>query len=286
MQIYQHMNIGTAKPDSNEMQGVPHHLMDIVAPDQRFTVADFQELALQKIDELVKKNVLPIIVGGTGLYIHSLIYDMDFTEKEIDTALRNQLEKTYREKGSHVLHQYLETLSPSIASRIHPNNWKRIIRAIEVCSASKEGMKDFSKDLKQREGYRFKVFGLYQDRNILYKSINQRVDLMLKKGLEEEVRHLIDSGFDPTSPAMKGVGYKEFIRYFSQHYGYEDAVELIKRNTRRFAKRQMTWFRRVPDITWFYLESLQPEERKKELQMVSGTILTELKGMVDDEKQR
>lgn len=286
MQIYQHMNIGTAKPDSNEMQEIPHHLMDFVLPDQRFTVADFQELALQKIDELIKKNVLPIIVGGTGLYVHSLLYDMDFTEKEIDEALRSQLEKTYREEGSHALHQQLVALNPAIASRIHPNNWKRIIRAIEVCSASTAGMKDFSKDLKHREGYRFKVFGLYQDRSILYRSINERVDLMLENGLEEEVRHLLDSGFDPSIPALKGVGYKEFIRYFNHHYGYEECVELIKRNTRRFAKRQLTWFRKLPDVTWFYLEGLQPEKRKKELQTISNTILTELKGMVDDEKQR
>lgn len=285
MQIYQHMNIGTAKPDVNEMQRVPHHLIDFVNPEQRFTVADFQELALQKVDELIEKQILPVIVGGTGLYINSLLYDMDFTEKEIDENMRRQLEKRYRDEGSSVLYQQLEKLNPAVASRIHPNNWKRIIRAIEVCSTSTKGMKDFSKDLKFRKGYRFQVFGISQDRGFLYQSINQRVDMMIANGLEREVDQLLQAGFDPTLPALKGVGYKEFIGYFSHHYGYEEAVELIKRNTRRFAKRQMTWFNKIPNIAWFYLESQQAEEKKIELQRIAHTILTELKGMIDNEEQ-
>ncbi|RQD67204.1 MAG: tRNA (adenosine(37)-N6)-dimethylallyltransferase MiaA [Tindallia sp. MSAO_Bac2] len=285
MQVYKYMNIGTAKPDLNEKNGITHHLIDFVSPEDRFTVADFQEMALKKIEDLLAQNTLPIIVGGTGLYIHSLLYDMDFTEQEIDVDLRSQLEKIYQNEGSHVLFQKLKKLDPEVALRIHPNNWKRIIRAIEVCSNTKEGIKDFSKDLKLRKNFSFKVYGLYQDRDLLYESINHRVDNMIQQGLEKEVEFLLNSGFNPNLPAMKGVGYKELISYLNGEYGYERAVELIKRNTRRFAKRQMTWFKRTPNVTWFQLHKSDPEEKKAEIVKISRHITNELEGMVDNEKQ-
>ncbi|SFH48802.1 tRNA dimethylallyltransferase [Tindallia magadiensis] len=279
MQIYKKMNIGTAKPTNDEKQGVPHHLIDLILPDQRYTVADFQEQALTKIDVLTAQKILPIIAGGTGLYIHSLLYDMDFSKKEVDQSLRNKLEAIYKEKGSEELFLRLKAINPEVALRIHPNNWKRIIRAIEVSTYSSQGIKDFSKDLVERKNYCFKVFGLYQDRKILYNSINNRVDDMLNNGLKEEVHELLKCGYNRNSPALKGVGYKELIAYFYGECSYEDAVELIKRNTRRFAKRQMTWFNRIPDVTWYSLNSSNPADKEKELEVINNRIVKELKGM-------
>ncbi|SDY89710.1 tRNA (adenosine(37)-N6)-dimethylallyltransferase MiaA [Tindallia californiensis] len=284
MQIYKKMNIGTAKPSTDEKQEIPHHLIDLILPDQRFTVADFQEQALTKIDELTIQKTLPIIAGGTGLYIHSLLYDMDFSKKEVDQSLRNKLEAIYKEKGSEELFLRLKSINSEVALRIHPNNWKRIIRAIEVSTYSSQGIKDFSKDLVARKNYCFKVFGLYQDRNTLYNSINNRVDDMLKNGLEEEVRELLRCGYNRNSPALKGVGYKELIAYFYGECSYEDAVGLIKRNTRRFAKRQMTWFNRIPDVTWYSLNGSSSNDKEKELEVINNLIIKELKGVGCSEK--
>jgi tRNA dimethylallyltransferase len=253
MQIYRQMNIGTAKPSLEEQQGVQHHLLDFLDPAQRFTVADFQQQALEKIREIHQRKSLPIVTGGTGLYIHSLLYRLDFTDVEIDSQLRRQLEDEAAAVGAEAMHHRLRLADPAAAERIHPHNLKRVIRALEVSLNAADGIQDFSRELEINQDYDFRVFVINEDRESLYDRINQRVDMMLAQGLEAEVRHLMSRGFDVQLPAMQGVGYKEMIRYIQGEIGYEDAVESIKRNSRRYAKRQITWFKKLPQAQWIHL---------------------------------
>ncbi|SMP48224.1 tRNA (adenosine(37)-N6)-dimethylallyltransferase MiaA [Anoxynatronum buryatiense] len=270
MQIYQHMDIGTAKSSKEEQMGIPHHLINLVSPDQRFTVADFQQIALRKIDEIHQLGAVPIVVGGTGLYLHSLLYQMDFSRVNGASKIRQQLEAVAAQKGSHVLHQRLQTLDPTAAQRIHPHNVKRVVRALEIVMESNEGINDFSSELNRNETYRYLTFVINEDRQALYQRINHRVDMMLKQGLEKEVRHLLDNGFSAKSPALLGVGYKEIIRYFEGEIGYEEAVEMIKRNSRRYAKRQLTWFKKLPEATWLSIDS--GEERQTAMHRMADII--------------
>lgn len=270
MQIYRYMDIGTAKPTPEEKQGIHHHLMDFLEPDQRFTVVDFQEKTFELIREIHGRNAVPIVIGGTGLYLHSLLYQLDFTEVEMDKNLRQKLEAEAVDKGADYMHQQLVKVDASAADRIHPNNVKRVIRALEVILNADEGVKDLSRPLAKNTDYDYYTFVLHENRQSLYQRINLRVDKMLAEGLEDEVKHLMQLGYGLQLPSMQAVGYKEIIRYILEEIGYEEAVEIIKRNSRRYAKRQLTWFRKWPEAHWLLIDHEKP--REQEIKRVVGVM--------------
>lgn len=253
MQIYRYMNIGTAKPTIEEQEGIPHHMMDCINPDEPFTVADFQQRAKELIDDITARGKFPIVAGGTGLYVNSLLYQMDFTSSVSNWDLRNQLEEEAKSFGNEHLHNKLREMDPDAADRIHPNNVKRVIRAIEVNTEGGEKMGDFRHDILREEAYDSYLIGLTRDREELYERVNLRVDIMLKEGLLEEVKGLLDKGYDEDLTAFKGLGYKEIIGYLKGSYDLEEAIEVLKRDTRRYAKRQLTWFKRYDMIHWYNL---------------------------------
>lgn len=251
MQIYKNMNIGTAKPNLEERKGVMHHLIDIINPDENFSVAEFQRLAGGIIDDLISNKKLPIIVGGTGLYINSLIYDMDFTQFASNRKLRETLQKEAEKMGNEYIHNKLKKIDPNLADRIHPNNVRRVIRAIEVYHGTGDKMGDFSRDIVLNDEYEFFLAGLTRGRSELYDRINKRVDIMIEQGLIEEVRDLLNLGYSKDLISFKGLGYKEIIEYLEGRYDLNEAIRILKRNTRRYAKRQLTWFRRYESINWY-----------------------------------
>lgn len=251
MQIYKHMDIGTAKPDQHEMQGIRHYMVDEVEPDQEFSVARYQELALGYIEEILAKGKLPVIAGGTGLYINSLIYNINFSETVSDWELRDKLKQEAEEKGNQVLHDRLREVDPQAAERIHVNDSKRIIRALEVYEHTKQTISHQQEISRQVPSpYRFRLIGLTMDREKLYERINRRVDMMLEKGLVDEVSKLVGMGYDKNTIAMQALGYKEILAYLRGDMTLEDAVYIIKRDSRHYAKRQLTWFRRLEDVHW------------------------------------
>ncbi len=260
MQIYKHMNIGTAKPTMEERQGIPHHLIDVVNPDESFSVAEFQKITKQKIDELIVSNKLPIIAGGTGLYINSIIFDMDFSQSVSNLKLRQDLEKEANELGNEYVHNKLKKIDSDSAKRIHPNNLKKVIRAIEVYNETGEKIGDFSKDIKLNDEYEFFVVGLTRDREELYDRINMRVDIMIEQGLVKEVKDLLNQGYTKDLTAFKGLGYKEIIKYLEGEYDLNEAIRILKRDTRHYAKRQLTWFKRYSFINWYNLSNYSSKE--------------------------
>lgn len=251
MQIYKNMDIGTAKPSLEERKGVIHHLIDIINPDENFSVAEFQRLAKGIIDDLISNKKLPIIVGGTGLYINSLIYDMDFTQSVSNRRLREILQEEAENMGNEYIHNKLKEIDPGLADRIHPNNIRRVIRAIEVYHETGDKIGDFSKDIVLSDEYEFFLAGLTRERRELYDRINTRVDIMIEQGLIEEVRNLLNLGYSKDLVSFKGLGYKEIIEYLESNYDLNEAIRILKRNTRRYAKRQLTWFRRYAGINWY-----------------------------------
>lgn len=253
MQLYRHMNIGTAKPSLEEQQGIPHHLIDIIEPDASFTVADFQSEAARLIDAITKRNKFPIVAGGTGLYINSLLYDMDFTSAVSNWNLRQKLQKDAQLYGNEYVYKKLQDIDPNAATKIHPNNVKRVIRALEVNYESGENFGDFKNDIEKNTCYEPLLIGLTRDRSELYERINYRVDQMIETGLIEEVKNLLDCGYTPELIAFKGLGYKEIIAYLEGQYDLEEAITILKRDTRRYAKRQLTWFNRYQEIQWYNL---------------------------------
>ena len=259
MQIYKYMDIGSAKVTTNEMQGIKHYLIDEVNPDFSFSVSEFQKRANNFIYEIVKNNKIPLVTGGTGLYLNSLIYNMDFAKSDADNKLRESLRLELEEKGIDYMHNKLKELDEEAANRIHKNNTKRVIRALEVCLSGKK-MSDFSNDLKLNEKYEPIIIVLNRDRSHLYKRIDMRVDLMIKEGLEDEVKKLISMGYTKDLISMQGIGYKEIIKYLDGEYSYDEAIEIIKRDSRRYAKRQLTWFRRYKDAMWFDLDGYKDEK--------------------------
>ena len=261
MQIYKDMNVGTAKPTIEEQDNIPHHLIDEVPPDEEFSVAVFQERAKQLIKDIIDRDRIPFIVGGTGLYINSIIYNMDFTKSESNWELRKQLEEEAKTHGNEYLHNRLKEMAPEVAERIHPNNVQRVVRAIEVHSESGESIGDFSKDLTLNEDYNYIFMALTRDREELYERINQRVDIMIKEGLIDEVKGLLDKGYSEDLVAFKGLGYKEVIQYLKGEYDYDEMLEILKRDTRRYAKRQLTWFRRFDFIKWFNISTYESHEK-------------------------
>ncbi|RDY28254.1 tRNA (adenosine(37)-N6)-dimethylallyltransferase MiaA [Romboutsia weinsteinii] len=253
MQIYKHMDIGSAKVTKEEMNGVVHHLIDEVDPDFSFSVSEFQERADKYIKEIDENENRVLVTGGTGLYLNSLIYNMDFAKSDANDELREQLRLELEEHGIDYMHNKLRELDEESANRIHKNNTKRVIRALEVCLSGKK-MNDFSNDLRFNDKYEPIIIVLNREREHLYERINKRVDIMINGGLEKEVKELLNMGYTKDLISMQGIGYKEIIKYLDDEYTYDEAVEIIKRDSRRYAKRQITWFRRYENAKWYNLD--------------------------------
>lgn len=265
MQIYRFMDIGSAKPTAEERAAARHHLVDEIDPRTPFSAAEYSEMAKRCIGDIIERDRLPIVSGGTGLYVNALIYDMDFSRSPKDEALRRRCQEIAETMGNERLHRMLSELDPEAAARIHPNNVKKVIRAIEAAENG-ERIPSFENSFRPAKDYRYILLGLDRSRQELYDRINRRVDLMVDAGLEEEIRSLLDMGLTADDISMKGIGYKEMIDWLSGRCSRQEAVELIKRNSRRYAKRQMTWFRRYPDIRWFTLsEDPQSPDRFGEM---------------------
>lgn len=263
MQIYKYMDIGSAKVTKEEMDGVIHYMIDEVTPDIPFSVSEFQMRSEKYIEEINKKGKNVLITGGTGLYLNSLIYNMDFAKSNANNEIREKLEQELKENGIDYMHEKLRGLDEEAANRIHKNNTKRVIRAIEVCMSGQK-MNDFSKDLRYNEKYKPIIIVLNRDREVLYQRINKRVDIMLENGLLDEVKELLKMGYTKDMISMQGIGYKEMIKYLDGEYTYDEAIEIIKRDSRRYAKRQLTWFKRYQDAKWFDLDKYQDIEILKE----------------------
>ena len=266
MQIYKYMDIGSAKPTPEEQARAVHHLVDVIDPTKPFSVAEYQPMAKAAIEDVFSRGKLPIISGGTGLYVNSLIYDMDFSSPPGDQGYRRELEALAKEQGSEVLHQMLKEKDPQAAERIHPNNEKKIIRALEILKEGQERVKEFSESFQPTEDYDVILIGLERDRAELYDRINRRVDLLMEAGLVEEVQRLLGMGLAEAHISMKGIGYKEIIGYLHGEYSMKEAVDLVKKNTRHYAKRQLTWFKRYDTMRWFnFAENQSMEDNLKPL---------------------
>ena len=251
MQVYRHMDIGTAKITPEEMQGVPHHLIDILEPDTAFNVAMFQKLAKEAMEGIYARGRIPVVVGGTGFYIQALLYDIDFSEENEDMSIRNALEALAETRGAEYLHEELARVDPESAEQIHANNVKRVIRALEYYRMHGEKISMHNENERQKTSpYDFFYFVLTHDRQVLYDRIEKRIDLMLRQGLVEEVGGLMAKGYDKNLVSMQGLGYKEIIPYLNGECSLDEAVYILKRDTRHFAKRQLTWFRRERDVRW------------------------------------
>lgn len=251
MQVYKHMNIGSAKITPEEMEGIPHFLVDELEPQEEFNVLFFQKRAKAAMEEIYGRGRIPILVGGTGFYIQAVLYDIDFTPVHPETGLREKLERLALEKGSEYLHQRLREADPASAEEIHAKNVKRVIRALEYYQLTGEPISEHNRKQRQKKSpYEFFYFVLNDDRQRLYERIELRVDQMLKDGLVEEVHGLKEMGCDRSLVSMQGLGYKEILAFLEGDISLEEAVYLIKRDTRHFAKRQLTWFKREKAVTW------------------------------------
>ena len=251
MQVYRHMDIGSAKIRPEEMEGVPHYLVDVLEPEEDFNVVRFQQMAKAAAEEIYSRGRIPIAAGGTGFYIQALLYDIDFTENDGDSSFRRELEKTAEEKGGEYLHALLQEADPEAALQIHPHNIKRMIRALEFHHQTGGKISEHNETEREKESpYNFAYFVLTDDRSRLYDRIDRRVDLMMEEGLLDEVRFLKERGVRRDSTAMQGLGYKELYAFLDGEYPLEEAVRIIKRDTRHFAKRQLTWFKRERDVIW------------------------------------
>lgn len=250
MQVYKGMNIGTGKVTEKEMEHVPHHMLDILNPDEPFSVADYQKQVQKKISDLNKQNITPLLVGGSGLYIQAVLYDYVFSDQKRDETLTKQLEARLETEGNLALYEELQQVDPVQAKHIHPNNKRRLIRALEVYQATGKTLSERQAEQNKTSTYDYYIIGLKMDREALYDQINQRVDTMVQNGLVEEVKHLYERGYEHTQ-AMKAIGYKELIPYIKGETDLNTAVELLKRNSRRYAKRQYTWFKNQMNIHWY-----------------------------------
>lgn len=250
MQVYRGMDIGTAKATPEERARVPHHMIDIHDPDHPFSVAEFQQRAQALIADIGARGKLPFIVGGTGLYIESVCYDFQFVEGGSDEAYRRELNDWADQHGEAALHERLRKADPASAERIHPNDRRRTIRALEIVRVSGTTMSEQLAGQKKQSPYELCIVGLTMDRERLYERIEARIDQMIAEGLVPEVRGLLERGFSPELVSMQGLGYKEIVAHLRGDWELSEAVELLKRNTRRFAKRQLSWFKRMKDIQW------------------------------------
>ena len=261
MQVYRGMDIGSAKITREEMRGVPHYLIDCADPDENWNVVRFQKEAAEAAETIFSQGRIPIICGGTGFYIQALLYNIDFTQMDENTPLRKELADLAREQGPEALHALLMKADPDSAAQIHPNNVKRVIRAIEFAHESGHSISAHNLEQHAREpAYRSVYFVLTMDRAKLYERINLRVDRMMERGLFDEVKRLRDAGIKRESTAMQGIGYKQIYGCLEGEYDLDEAVRLIKRDTRRFAKRQLTWFRREKDVIWVDTDMFETKE--------------------------
>ena len=263
MQVYRHMDIGSAKITPEEMQGVKHHLIDVLEPDEEFHVVKFQRLAKKAMEEIYAKGKIPIVVGGTGFYIQALLYDIDFTENNEDTAYRRELEHIADTKGVEYLHEMLKAVDEKSAQNIHANNVKRVIRALEFFKQTGQKISEHNEKEREKESpYQFCYFVLNDIREHLYKRIELRIDEMLKEGLVAEVEMLKEKGYTREMTSMQGLGYKEILDYLNGVFSLEEAVYILKRDTRHFAKRQITWFKREKDVIWINKDEFDYDEEK------------------------
>lgn len=251
MQVYQYMNIGSAKIRTKEMQGVPHFLVDVLKPWEEFHVVRFQQMAKAAMEGIYARRHIPIVVGGTGFYIQALLYDIDFSENDGDASYRQKLEQIAKERGERNLHERLKAIDPAAALKIHENNVKRVIRALEFYHQTGQRISEHNERERQTESpYQFVYFVLNDDRKRLYERIDDRVDQMLKEGLVDEVAALRDMGCTRDMVAMQGLGYKEIFAFLEGELSLDEAVYRLKRDTRHFAKRQITWFKRENEVIW------------------------------------
>ncbi|NBG88747.1 tRNA (adenosine(37)-N6)-dimethylallyltransferase MiaA [Isachenkonia alkalipeptolytica] len=260
MQIYKEMNIGTAKPSKQEQEGIPHYMIDEIFPDEDFSVADFEVRAKQHIQEILSRGKTPIVSGGTGLYVNALLYDMDFGKSVSNPSFRNTLKEESELYGKDYIYQKLQKVDPKAAEKIHPNNLVKVIRALEINYETGENLGDFKEDLQLTSEFQPILIGLNRKRKNLYERINLRVDIMIEEGLVKEVKRLLEKGYSKELKAFKGLGYKEIIRYLNGENTLHDAIRILKKNTRRYAKRQITWFKRYDFIKWFLVDRYEKEE--------------------------
>lgn len=261
MQVYRMMDIGSAKVTKEEMQGVKHYLIDELLPSEEFHIVRFQQMAKKALEEIYQNGQIPIVAGGTGFYIQALLYDIDFSGEEKETRFRKELETFEKEHGAHALHERLKAIDPVSYDTIHENNVKRVIRALEFYEQNGYPISVHNEREHEKESpYRFAYFALTDERSHLYERIEKRVDLMIASGLIEEVQALKDKGYYREMVSMQGLGYKEILDYLEGRCSLEEAIYIIKRETRHFAKRQLTWLRRERDVIWFDKSKYEKEE--------------------------
>ena len=263
MQIYKHMDIGSAKIRPEEMEGIPHYLIDELEPSEEFHVVRFQQMAKKAMNRIYANGHIPIVVGGTGFYIQALLYDIDFTDNDGDTKLRRELSAYADLRGAEALHERLRAVDPVSAGQIHANNVKRVIRALEYYGKTGQRISEHNEKEKQKSPpYRFVYFVLTDERERLYDRINLRVDQMMEQGLVDEVLALKNKGYTSENVSMQGLGYKEILAYLNGQMSLDEAVYRIKRDTRHFAKRQLTWFRREKDVVWIDWRDCDYDEKR------------------------
>lgn len=251
MQIYKYMDIGTAKVTKDEMDGVPHYMLDIIEPDQSFSVSNYKDMATEYIRDINNRNKLPIVVGGTGLYINSLTYNLNFASVPPDEAIRNRLEALGDQYGNEYIHRMLLEVDEESGQRISIKDRKRIIRALEIYEITGKTMTEYNKNFRSlNEDYDLAMVCLNMERSKLYENINKRVDIMIDNGLIDEVKHILSMGYHKDLVSLQGIGYKEIIQYLENQISFDDAVDGIKQGSRNYAKRQLTWFRRDNRIKW------------------------------------
>ena len=273
MQVYRHMDIGTAKINKEQMSGVEHYLIDILDPQEEFNVVNFKTYAKAAIKDIYNKGKVPIIVGGTGFYIQALLYDIDFKESKEDPIYRQKLEVLAKEKGNNYLHSKLEEVDSESAIKIHPNNIKKVIRALEYYKEIGEKISEHNKEQRKKDSpFNFSYIVLNDEREHLYERINLRVDEMIEKGLVAEVKELLSKGCKKDMVSMQGLGYKEIISYIEGESSIEESVYRLKRDTRHFAKRQLTWFKREKEVTWIDKNKLHYDN-----ELILNKILEELR---------
>ena len=269
MQVYKGMNIGTGKITETEKEDIPHYMLNIIQPNQSFSVAEFQQSVRTYIDKITSKNKLPIIVGGSGLYIDAILYDYQFTNRERDPVITKKLEEKYKLEGIEPLYTELQKVDPEQAKKIHPNNFRRVIRALEIYQTTGKTMTEIHQKQKKSAKYNHILIGLEMEREILYNQINHRVDQMIKNGLVKEVSTLYEN-YGEKHQSMQGIGYKEIIPFLKGEEELDNCVELLKRNSRRYAKRQFTWFKNKMNVQWYAMDE-QPYQQKFQI------ILSDLK---------
>ena len=281
IQIYKYMDIGSAKITKEKMDGIKHYLVDELNPDEEFNVYMFKTMSKRAMEEIYAKGKIPIIVGGTGFYIQSILYDIEFSdEEEKDDSIRKKYEQLAKEKGNLYVHKLLEEVDKESADSIHENNLKRVIRALEYYEVNHEKISVHNvREASKESPYNFVYFVLNRQRDVLYERIDKRVDIMIGQGLVNEVKHLLALGYSPDLVSMQGLGYKEIVAYLNGEYTLDEAVEIIKRDTRHFAKRQLTWFRREKEVTFMNYEDYGNDKGLVSNAMVE---IMHKKGIIDD----